>query len=119
MITPEEIEVKIEFETNVFDLKSLLITRNIDVNRYESIGAGFYHQYEDCYDASIICIDRVKFLKREPYIIKIILEDFTNEEYTLFREKFETVMAPNNRRYYDLNIDTVILQSEINKLINT
>ena len=42
------------------DLTVLLNSRHIDTERFEPIGAGFYHQYEDCFNASIICIAREK-----------------------------------------------------------
>lgn len=98
---------------NNLDLQMLLKDRNIDVKRYEPIGAGFYHQYEDCFDASVICIDRIKLLDNKPYLVKIILEDFTNEEYMRFRKKFEVIINPGYRNYYNLNFTEVLLQSEV------
>jgi hypothetical protein len=99
---------------NNLDLQSLLKNRNIDVKRYEPIGAGFYHQYEDCFDASVICIDRQRLMENKPYLVKIILEDFTNEEYMQFRKKFEVIINPEYRNYYNLNFTDVLLQSEVN-----
>jgi uncharacterized protein YjbK len=99
--------------TNEFELKSLLKARNINTNKFEPIGAGFYHQYEDCFDASVICIDKEKFIAGQPYLVKIILEDFTNEEYVLFRKKFEVIINPEYRSYYNLNINEVMLHSQV------
>ena len=96
------------------DLSVLLKARNIDTCRFEAIGAGFYHQYEDCFNASVICIDRERFNEGEPYLVKIILEDFTNDEYLAFRKKFEVIINPEYRNYYNLDIADELLQSEIN-----
>lgn len=98
---------------NNLDLQVLLKNRNIDTTRFEPIGAGFYHQYEECFDASVICIDRQLLMENKPYLVKIILEDFTNEEYMQFRKKFEVIINPQYRNYYNLNFTDVLLQSEV------
>jgi len=95
------------------DLKGLLQCRNIDTKQYEPIGAEFYHQYEDCFNASVICIDRQRLLQNKPYLVKIILEDFTNEEYALFRKRFEAIINSEQRNYYNLNFAQILLQSEV------
>ncbi len=115
MVVPSK-KSKVKKPHNSDELILLLQSRNIDTQRYEPIGAGFYHQYEDCFDASVICIDRVKFAAGEPYIIKIILEDFTNEEYAAFRKKFEVIINPDYRNYYNLNIGAVVMQSQMNEI---
>lgn len=96
------------------DLSVLLKARNIDTCRFEAIGAGFYHQYEDCFNASVICIDRERFNEGKPYLVKIILEDFTNDEYLAFRKKFEVIINPEYRNYYNLDIADELLPSQIN-----
>ncbi len=101
-----------ELQNKGLELLPLFTSRNIDINRYEPIGAGFYHQYEDCFDASVICIDREKFTARQPYIVKIVLEDFTDEEYKRLHKNFEIITNPDYRSYYDFNINTVLLQSD-------
>lgn len=110
---PKYIKTTNELKNKGLELIPLLTSRNIDVNRYEPIGAGFYHQYEDCFDASVICIDRQKFIARQPYMVKIVLEDFTNEEYKRLLKNFEKISSTDYRSYYDLNINTVLLQSNI------
>ena len=110
---PKKTAIKAEPQTNTLELNSLLKSRNIDTSRFEPIGAGFYHQYEDCFDASVICIDRELFIKGGPYMVKIILDDFTNEEYTRFRKKFELIINPDYRSYYNLNISNILLQSQL------
>ncbi|WP_417353442.1 hypothetical protein [Flavobacterium alkalisoli] len=95
------------------ELATLLQARNIDTARFEPIGAGFYHLYEDCFNASVICIDRKKFEEGTPYLVKIILEDFTNDEYLAFRKRFEVIINPEYRNYYNLNIADELLQSQI------
>ena len=107
-------QVKTEQKTKALNLSFLLKTRHINTQRFEPIGAGFYHQYEDCFNASVICIDREKFTAGEPYLVKIILEDFTNEEYIAFRKKFEVIINPEYRNYYNLDIADVLLQSQLN-----
>lgn len=105
--------IKAEPLNTNLDLQILLKNRNIDTNRFEPIGAGFYHQYEECFDASVICIDRQRLMENKPYLVKIILEDFTNEEYIQFRKKFDVIINPGNRNYYNLNFTDVLLQSEV------
>ena len=99
----------------VHDLAMLLRTRDIDVARFEPIGAGFYQQYEDIYNASVVCIDKLKLFQGQPYLVKIVLEDFTNDEFLLLRKKFELIINPEYRSYYSLNIDGIIMQSNIDK----
>ena len=111
--TPRYNKTDKEPHNKALELLPLLTSRNIDVNRYEPIGAGFYHQYEDCFDASVICIDREKFAARQPYIVKIVLEDFTDEEYKRLHKNFEVITSPDYRSYYDFNISTILLQSDI------
>ena len=53
-------------------------------------------------------------MENKPYLVKIILEDFTNEEYMQFRKKFEVIINPEYRNYYNLNFTDVLLQSEVN-----
>lgn len=95
------------------ELSALLLSRKIDVSRFEPIGAGFFQKFEDSFNASVICIDRVKFTEGEPYLIKIVLEDFTTEEYNAFRKKFEVIINPEYRSYYNLNINDVKMQSQL------
>ncbi|KAF2516299.1 hypothetical protein E0W68_12255 [Flavobacterium salilacus subsp. salilacus] len=106
-------KAKNELQNKGLELLPLLTSRNIDINKYEPIGAGFYHQYEDCFDASVICIDREKFIARQPYIVKIVLEDFTDEEYKRLHKNFEIISNSDYRSYYDLNINTVLMQSDV------
>ena len=114
METLQKVRRKTKTEpVNNLDLQVLLKSRNIDTERFEPIGAGFYHQYEDCFDASVICIDRQRLMENKPYLVKIILEDFTNEEYMQFRKKFEVIINPQYRNYYNLNFSDVLLQSEV------
>ncbi|WP_417369829.1 hypothetical protein [Flavobacterium beibuense] len=105
--------MKTEQINNSQELTTLLKVRDIDTSRFEPIGAGFYHQYEDCFNASVICIDREKLSKGSPYLVKIILEDFTNDEYLAFRKKFEVIINPEYRNYYNLNIAEELLQSQL------
>lgn len=95
------------------ELILLLKSRNINTERYEPIGAGLYHQYEDCFNASVICIDKDQYAAGKPYVVKILLDDFTNEEYTRFRKKFEVIINPEYRSYYNLNIDSELLQGQL------
>ena len=103
---------KKDTSANSPELSSLLISRKIDTARFEPIGAGFFQKFEDSFNASVICIDREKFINGEPYLVKIILEDFTTEEYNFFRKKFEVIINPEYRNYYNLNITDVVLQSQ-------
>ena len=96
------------------ELITLLLCRNIDISRFEPIGAGFFQKFEDAFNASVICIDRHKFIKGEPYLVKIVLEDFTTEEYNAFRKKFEVIINPEYRNYYNLNITEVLQQGQVN-----
>ncbi|QYJ68000.1 hypothetical protein [Flavobacterium litorale] len=116
-VAPEYNNTKKKLKNKGLELLPLLETRTIDTSRYEPMGACFYHQYEDCFDASVICIDREKFIAREPYIVKIILEDFTDEEYKRLHKNFKIISNPDYRTYYDLNISTVLLQSEVTTAI--
>lgn len=104
---------KKDASANPPELTSLLVCRNIDTSRFEPIGAGFFQKFEDSFNASVICIDRQKFFSGESYLIKIVLEDFTTEEYNLFRKKFEVIINPEYRNYYNLNITDVLMQSQI------
>lgn len=104
---------KKETSANSPELITLLMCRKIDTSRFEPIGAGFFQKFEDSFNASVICIDRQKFISGEPYLIKIVLEDFTTEEYNLFRKKFEVIINPDYRNYYNLNITDVVMQSQI------
>lgn len=110
---PKKARIQPEPKNSSLELKSLLVSRGIDITRYEPIGAGFYHQYEDCFNASVICIDRVKFMQGVDYMVKIILDDFTNEEYTRFRKNFEVIINPEYRSYYNLNISNILLPGQI------
>lgn len=105
---------KTKMETvTALDLQSLLQCRNIDTKRFEPIGAEFYQQFEDCFNAAIVCIDRQRLLANEPYLVKIILEDFTNEEHSQFSKKFEAAMASEKKNFYSLNFAEILLQSEV------
>lgn len=116
METLKSARKKADTPANNSELTSLLRSRKIDTQRYEPIGAGFYHQYEDCFNASVICIDRKKFAAGEPYLIKIMLDDFTHEEYMAFRKKFEVIINPEYRSYYSLNVNSVLSQDQLSGL---
>lgn len=114
MIKDNRRRIKVEPVTNNNpDLQALLKCRNIDTVRYEPIGAEFYQQYADCFNASIICVDRELLVANKPYLVKIILEDLTNEEYAQVRKKFEAIMNSEKKNYYNLNFADVLLQSEV------
>lgn len=95
------------------DLKPLLQCRNIDTGRYEPIGVEFYQQFQNCFNAAIICIDRQRLIENKPYLVKIVLEDFTNDEHSRFSKKFEAVIASEKKNFYSLNYADVLLQSEV------
>lgn len=109
---PKKNKFKKESLNSSPELISLLHCRSIDTARYEPIGAGFYQKFEDSFNASVICIDRQKFIEGLPYLVKIVLEDFTTEEYNTFRKKFEVIINPEYRNYYNLNITDVLQQGQ-------
>lgn len=105
--------IKIDHLAIDLDLKGLLQCRNIDTTKFDPIGAEFYQQFEHIFNVAVVCVDRQKLLNNEPYLVKIIIEDLTDEEYSKFNKKFEGVVESDKKRYYNFNFSEVLLQSEV------
>ena len=92
------------------NLTDFLNGRGVDTERYEPIGASFYHGYVDFISGSIICIDRQESTDNEPYIVKIHFEaEFTHEEFFSLFKRFNAVVTKKYGGYQDREIDEEII----------
>ena len=83
--------------------------RGVDTERYEPIGASFYHGYANFFSGSIICIDRQQSNENEPYIVKIHFEaEFTHEEFFNLFKRFNAVVTKKYGGHHDREIDEEI-----------
>jgi len=105
--------ITIDRAGNNLDLTGLLKCRNIDTNRFDPLGAEFYQQFEHIFNVAILCVDKKKLQDNEPYLVKIILEDLTQEEYSKFQRKFEGIIESDMERYYSFNFSDIVMQSEV------
>ena len=105
--------IKIDHLAVNLDLAGLLKCRNIDTTRYDALGAELYQQFENIFNVAIVCVDKHKLINNEPYLVKIVIEDLTQEEYFKFQKKFESVIEADNKRYYNFNFSDVLMQSEV------
>ena len=91
------------------NLREFLASRGIDTERYEPIGASFYHGYTDFFNASIVCIDKEQSTDENPYIVDISFEDeFTHEEFFNLFKRFDVVITKKHEGHQDKEIDEEI-----------
>lgn len=93
-------------------LKGFLEKKGVDTNRYEAIGAEFYHG-ERYFNASIICKDNESDNPNEA--VKISFENGLSEDefFQLFK-RFNVVIVNSHRNYQDMELceETIILPSK-------
>ncbi len=92
------------------NLSKFLRSRGVNTERYNAIGAEFYHGYSRFFSASIICIDNEKSEENEPYIISISFEnDFTHEEFFNLFKRFKVILTDKTGGFQDRAIDEQII----------
>ena len=84
-------------------LDEYLEQKGVDTNRYEAIGAEFFHGVRSFW-ASIICIDKES--KTPNKAVRISFEKGLSEEefFSLFK-RFEVVITKKYGNYQDLEVD--------------
>lgn len=91
------------------NLISFLNGRNVDTNRFNPIGASFYHGYSDFFTASIICIDNERSEKEKPYIVNLSFEnEFNHEEFFNLFKRFHVVISKKYDGHQDKIVDEEI-----------
>lgn len=98
------------------NLKDFLKSRNVDLERYNPIGASFYHGYSDFFTAYIVCVDNDRSTDDKPYIINMHFEvDFTPEEFFNLFKRFHVVVTNKYGGYQDHEIDEEITINDRNQ----
>lgn len=91
------------------NLSEFLNSRGVDTERYEPIGANFYHGYADFFSGSIICIDRQNSTDTKPYIVQLHFEaEFTHEEFFNLFKRFNVMVTKKYGGHQDKEIDEEI-----------
>lgn len=91
------------------DLKKFLSSRGVDTDRYNPIGASFYHGNSDFFSGSIVCVDNEKSTEDKPYIVDISFEDeFSHEEFFNLFKRFDVVVSTKHGGHQDKDIDEEI-----------
>jgi len=91
------------------NLKKFLESRNVDLERYDPIGASFYHGYSDFFTAYIICIDKEQSRGDEPFIVNMHFEkEFSHREFFDLFKRFHVVVTNKHGGYHDRAIDEEI-----------
>ena len=91
------------------NLKDFLSSRGVDADRYEPIGASFYHGYADFFNGSIICVDRQKTTDIKPFIVQLHFEaEFTHEEFFDLFKRFNVIVSNKYNGHQDREIDEEI-----------
>ncbi len=90
-------------------LNDFLKSRNVDVVRYEPIGASFYHGYSDFFTAYIICIDNHKSDENQPYLVNMHFEKelSATEFFNLFK-RFHVIVTKKHAGYNNSTINEEI-----------
>jgi hypothetical protein len=89
-----------------FDLDKFLDERGVDTERYQAIGAHFYHGYADSFFASIICLDKEKSTEEKPYITNISFEaEFSSETFFNLFKRFSVEITKKHNGYRELDIN--------------
>lgn len=90
------------------NLKEFLISKGVDIERYDPIGANFYHGSADFFSGSIICIDLQKSTNTIPYIVQLSFEsEFTRDDFFNFFKSFNIIVTKRNL-YQEKEIDEEI-----------
>jgi len=100
------------------NLTDFLNSRGVDTERYEPIGASFYHGYADFFSGSIICIDKQQSNEGTPYVVQIHFEaEFTHEEFFNLFKRFNAIVTKKHGGYqdYDINEEITIDDREQNE----
>lgn len=80
--------------TDHSDLKKFLVSRGVDVERYDPIGVSFYSGYTHNFHASIICLDRIRSVEGNPYLVDISFEgDFDRTEFFNLFKRFNVIVT--------------------------
>jgi len=92
------------------DLNAFLIRRGVDTDRYDAIGASFYHGYSDFFRGSIICLDKKNSIQEKPYIVALSFEaEFTHEEFFDLFKRFDVEITLKYGGYREHSIDEEII----------
>jgi hypothetical protein len=91
------------------DLQKLLVSRKVDVTRYEAVGASFYSGYNHNFIASIICLDRLNSTVDQPHLVDISFEvDFARDEFFNLFKRFKVIITNKARALEDFDISEEI-----------
>jgi hypothetical protein len=87
------------------DLEKFLKRRGVDTKRYEAIGAGFYHGYNNFFDGQIICVDNAKSTDEKKHLVSISFEaDFPHEEFFDLFKRFSVKVAKRYHGFENMEI---------------
>ena len=76
------------------NLEKFLESRGVDTNRYNAIGASFYHGYSDFFTMSIVCVDNELSTGSKPYIVHLSFEkDVTHNEFFDLFKRFTFILT--------------------------
>lgn len=89
-----------------YDLEAFLKSRGVDTNRYEAIGAEFYHGEGDFFSATIICLDNENSTKENPYISNLSFESgVTYDEFFGLFKRFNVILTKKYGGYEENEIN--------------
>jgi len=91
------------------NLDNFLESRGVDTDRYNAIGASFYHGYSDFFTISIVCIDNEQSTESKPHIVKLYFEkDVTHDEFFDLFKRFNVILTKKYGGYHDEEISEEI-----------
>ncbi|MBT2561119.1 hypothetical protein J7E50_09780 [Pedobacter sp. ISL-68] len=98
-----------------YDLEAFLKSRGVDTNRYEAIGAEFYHGEGDFFSATIICLDNENSTKENPYISNLSFESGVkyDEFFGLFK-RFNVILTKKYGGYEENEIKENVTVDDTN-----
>lgn len=86
------------------NLEEYLKSKKVDTNRFNPIGASFYHGYSNIFTMSIICIDR-HYTTDKPYIVSLSFDQKISEtEFFELFKRFHVIVTTRLGSYDNLSI---------------
>ncbi|MEP4091630.1 hypothetical protein [Reichenbachiella sp.] len=93
-----------------FNLNDFLKSRKVDIERFDAVGASFYHGYSDFFSASIVCIDKTKSSNETPYLVNIEFEKaFSHKEFFDLFKRFNVMISKKHGGVQNLDIQEEII----------
>lgn len=98
-----------------YDLNDFLKSRGVDIERYEAIGAKFYHGYAEFFSASILCIDKESIERK---IVSLNFEEkFNHEQFFNLFKRFDVMVIKKTGDYEKFDIDDYITIDDRKQII--